>query len=124
MSDMVNHPAHYTGHESGVECIEITEGMDSPNLANAFKYLFRAGLKGDSLASHREDLNKAAFYAHRQIAFLRGSQVLANDVFLSFEADEVFHLLLRADESESVGLLSQVLDLIDDKLAALGVDDA
>ena len=28
MGDAVNHPAHYTGHPSGIECIQVTEHMN------------------------------------------------------------------------------------------------
>ena len=61
--DNVNHPAHYTKHPSGVECINIVEHMCF-NLGNAIKYIWRADLKGSSL----EDLKKAAWYVHREIA--------------------------------------------------------
>lgn len=27
MTDLINHPPHYTSHPSGVECIQITEHM-------------------------------------------------------------------------------------------------
>jgi len=57
VSDLVNHPAHYTSHPSGVEAIDITRHMNF-NLGNAVKYIWRAGLKGDSI----EDLQKARFY--------------------------------------------------------------
>jgi len=57
VSDPVNHPAHYTSHPSGVEAIDITRHMNF-NLGNAVKYIWRAGLKGDSI----EDLQKARFY--------------------------------------------------------------
>jgi hypothetical protein len=63
---MVNHPPHYTSHPSGVECIQITEHM-SFCLGNALKYIWRAGLKLDTI----EDLKKARFYLDREIA-LRG----------------------------------------------------
>jgi len=61
--DLVNHPPHYTGHPSGVECITITEHMGF-NLGNAVKYVWRADLKGDAL----EDLRKAVWYVEREIA--------------------------------------------------------
>lgn len=62
MTDMVNHPPHYTSHPSGVECIEITEHM-SFTLGNALKYIWRADLKGKSI----QDLEKAIFYLNREI---------------------------------------------------------
>ena len=60
--DLINHPPHYTSHPSGVECIQITEHMNFC-VGNAIKYLFRAGLKGDTL----EDLRKAEWYIKREI---------------------------------------------------------
>ena len=62
MNDPVNHPAHYTSHPSGVEAIDITRHMNF-NLGNAVKYIWRAGLKGDSI----EDLQKARFYMEDEI---------------------------------------------------------
>jgi len=61
-NDPVNHPAHYTEHPSGVECITITRHMGF-NLGNAFKYIWRADLKGNAI----EDLEKAAFYINDEI---------------------------------------------------------
>lgn len=62
MNDPVNHPAHYTSHASGVECIQITEHMNF-NLGNALKYIWRADLKADAM----QDLQKAQFYIAREI---------------------------------------------------------
>lgn len=64
--DVVNHPAHYTAHPSGVECIQITEWMNFCR-GNAIKYIWRAGLKGNKAI---EDLKKAEFYIKREIARL------------------------------------------------------
>jgi len=61
--DPVNHPQHYTQHPSGIECIAITRHMNF-NLGNAIKYIWRAGLKGNSV----EDLKKAAWYLQDEIA--------------------------------------------------------
>jgi hypothetical protein len=63
MHDSVNHPAHYTGHPSGVECIDITEHFGF-SLGNAIKYIWRAGLKSDNAV---EDLEKAVWYIQREI---------------------------------------------------------
>ena len=62
-NDPVNHPPHYTGHPSGVECIQITEHYNF-NVGNAIKYLWRAGLK---TADATQDLRKAAWYINREI---------------------------------------------------------
>jgi len=62
--DQVNHPEHYTSDPSGVECIQITRHRNF-NIGNAFKYLWRAGLKDES--KHVEDLKKAIFYIQDEI---------------------------------------------------------
>lgn len=59
-NDIVNHPAHYTSCKSGIECIEIAELLPFC-LGNCYKYLHRAGLKGDKLT----DLKKSLWYARR-----------------------------------------------------------
>lgn len=64
-ADLINHPPHYTGHPSGVECITVTEHMNFC-LGNAMKYIWRAGSKGDAIA----DLKKARWYIDREIARL------------------------------------------------------
>lgn len=63
VNDPVSHPAHYTAHPSGVECIQVTEHMGFC-LGNAVKYIWRADLKDDAV----EDLKKAAWYIEREIA--------------------------------------------------------
>lgn len=60
--ERVNHPKHYNAHPSGVECIDVIENFMG-NLANAVKYLWRAGHKGD----RREDLQKARWYVEREM---------------------------------------------------------
>ena len=59
MNDPVNHPKHYTSHPSGLECIVFSRHMGFA-LGNAFKYLWRAGIKDP--AKEREDLRKALWY--------------------------------------------------------------
>ncbi len=63
MPDPINHPAHYTEHPSGIECIEVTEHFNF-NCGNAIKYIWRAGLKSTNAT---EDLRKAAWYINREI---------------------------------------------------------
>ena len=71
MSDLVNHPKHYTQHKSGIECIEITENLNF-NRGNAIKYAWRANDKGCT----REDLQKCEWYINREIKRLqRGNNV-------------------------------------------------
>ena len=61
-NDNVNHPKHYEAlfFMKELECIDLTSLM-SFNVGNAFKYVWRYGLKGDSEKA-KEDLNKAVWY--------------------------------------------------------------
>jgi hypothetical protein len=60
--DNVNHPPHYTEGFAcrPVECIDITRGLPF-SMGNAFKYVWRAGKKGDAVKA-KEDLDKARWY--------------------------------------------------------------
>jgi hypothetical protein len=64
-TDRVNHPPHYKGHPSGIECIQITEHFNFC-LGNAIKYIWRAGEKDPE--RYVEDLEKAVWYLSREIA--------------------------------------------------------
>lgn len=64
MADAVDHPAHYNQHPKGIECIDVIEDWSCFNVANAVKYLWRCGHKGDAI----EDLRKAVWYLEREIA--------------------------------------------------------
>lgn len=68
MNDLVDHPPHYNGHPSGVECIQVTEHMNFC-LGNAIKYIWRCGDKGDPV----QDLKKARWYIDREIERLQNS---------------------------------------------------
>lgn len=69
VKDMVNQPKHYTSDPSGVECIQIVRHRNY-NIGNAFKYLWRAGLKNEN--KHIEDLRKAIYYIQDEINRLEG----------------------------------------------------
>lgn len=60
--DPVNHPTHYSGHPSGVECISVVEHFNF-NRGNAIKYIWRAEHKGNEI----QDLQKAGWYIEREI---------------------------------------------------------
>lgn len=93
MSDLVHHPSHYLQHKSGVEVIELTEGL-SFNLGNALKYLLRHEHKGDPVT----DLRKALWYIDRELNrryqagpredFVQWSNPGALDTWLKHEPDE------------------------------------
>ena len=70
MSDVVNHPKHYTTGK--IEVIDFIEDKELGfNLGNVVKYVARAGRKktsGKSLeAKALEDLKKARWYIEREI---------------------------------------------------------
>lgn len=68
VDDPVNHPAHYTA--GGIEVIDFLEAWNFPfHLANAIKYICRAGRKDKSKTA--EDLRKAQWYLNRYIEYLR-----------------------------------------------------
>lgn len=61
--ELVNHPAHYNQHPSGVECIDVIENMCC-NVAFATKHIWRLGKKDHPLV----DTGKAIWYLKREIA--------------------------------------------------------
>ena len=65
MSNNVNHPKHYNSHPNGIECIDIIRHYVC-DIANALKYLWRAGLKPEmgkeDAEKEIEDLKKALWY--------------------------------------------------------------
>lgn len=70
MSDVVNHPPHYTFGR--FEVIDVIEDWALGfHLGNAVKYIARNGRKGDPL----EDLKKARWYLDREIARLEAQAV-------------------------------------------------
>ena len=62
MSDNVNHPMHYAS--GGIECIDAMKAAYGEDEVasfcklNAFKYIWRCGLKGKFI----EDIDKAIWY--------------------------------------------------------------
>ena len=69
MTDMVNHPSHYT--DGGIETIDFIEAKTLPyHLGNAVKYISRAGKKEPEKTA--EDLKKAVWYINRYISKLEG----------------------------------------------------
>lgn len=64
--DMVDHPPHYTSHPKGIECIDVIEDMDAPNLANAMRHIWRVAFGGKW--NDTEDLEKAIWYLRREVA--------------------------------------------------------
>ena len=63
--DAVSHPVYYNSHPNGIECIDIIRHYVC-DIANAIKYLWRAGLKPEmgmeDAEKEIEDLKKALWY--------------------------------------------------------------
>ena len=60
----VDHPDHYQT-SAGLEAIDVIDSFfhDNFHLGNAFKYIARAGRKGDYV----EDLRKSIWYINREV---------------------------------------------------------
>lgn len=88
MTDMINHPPHYTNSpakcECGrtIECIDVTRHMGF-SLGNAVKYIWRADLKGAAI----EDLRKAEFYIKDEIKRREAAQSDSLSAREQFEQD-------------------------------------
>lgn len=63
--EKVNHPLHYRQHPAGVECITVIRHYVC-DIANVFKYIWRAGLKEEKGMTMKEkeleDCMKALWY--------------------------------------------------------------
>lgn len=62
-TNIIERPAHYNSHSSGVECYVIAQDFGYI-LGNAVKYIWRAGLKSPNAL---EDLKKARWYVNKRI---------------------------------------------------------
>lgn len=79
--DYVNHPSHYGGEDNPYETIKVIEAWGlNFNLGNTAKYISRAGKKGRG--KRIEDLEKAEFYLHREIEYLKKTALDEEDAAL------------------------------------------
>ena len=101
--DNVNNPAHYAKH--AIECIDIMESFSYPNLANAFKYVWRAGYK-DAV---EQDLNKARFYVNRHYEWLAdGDDVPSNPIIRMLQL-KLLDIVKNTMEEERIDALKEIL---------------
>lgn len=86
MADAVNHPAHYAPifEARQIECLDIARYLDFCR-GNAFKYVWRAGLKGEPEKAI-EDCEKAKFYM--SCALKMGDIATARAVFSTIRMPE------------------------------------
>ena len=73
MNDSVNHPSHYTRGKIEVADFIEDQGLnENAWLANAIKYICRAGYKSPD--TYVEDLEKAVWYLNREITRYKNSK--------------------------------------------------
>ena len=101
MTDLVNHPPHYTSNPFGLETIEITRHYNF-DVGNALKYILRAGRKGlgdwagkelmpiDEAQAKITDLRKAIWYLEDEIAATRErfTGINLDDPYGQFQPDQ------------------------------------
>lgn len=98
--DPVAKPRHYNSHPSGVEVIELTEGLDFCT-GNAVKYICRHELKGSPV----EDLKKAMWYLER-------ASILADEGALPAAGRKAVGRIARYIENEPSTGVREALGLI------------
>ena len=111
MHDNVNHPVHYQPlfEMKPLECIDITKNM--PFIwGNAFKYVWRAGSKGDK-AKMIEDLRKADWYLRNAFETYDGSVI-----------PQVIFEQIKTPESDELKRKWEILHLIVYHERVLAVD--
>ena len=99
MYDEVNHPKHYDNpfEATDIQCSKITFNMGFPN-GCAFKYVWRAGEKGDRSAFYK-DLEKAQWYL-REIMWVNFKE----EPIRLYAARGVFGLIKAPDHTGGTGL--------------------
>lgn len=116
MTDLVNHPPHYQGHPSGIECIDLIENLPHC-IASAWKYLYRAGKKDGN--PPEQDLRKAIWYLNREIerrSLCRPEAVHTR--FLTVEQDQIFAFLYLAHIlPHGVTHLRAAIEMLEKRLA-------
>ena len=113
--DMVNHPPHYQNHPSGIECIEITELLPA-NLANAFKYVFRAGNKTNT----KEDLEKAIWYLDRfdtMSPYIKDMQKSISPTIEQILLRDMRRIVLHEDDQLKISAMECIVGIVTGSMA-------
>jgi len=96
----VNHPKHYNSHPNGIECIDIIRHYVC-DIANAIKYLWRAGMKPEmgmeDAEKEIEDLKKALWYIEDYAESTRRNSVSENtpELIDSYFVEMTDHTMLE-----------------------------
>lgn len=101
MTDIINHPAHYTGVIAEIECIDIARHLNF-QLGNALKYVWRAGKKGGS-DMELEDLKKALWYLQDSIGHGYNDFDKCDHI-----AEEITQIVTRDDDSLKANVLRNI----------------
>ena len=94
MTDMVNHPPHYSVLPNLIEkeCIEYTRDMMFDQ-GNAFKYVYRLGSKNDA----KEDADKAIWYLGDAIKYSDYIEVefkVTNPDFMTIRTEALYYIAM------------------------------
>lgn len=111
MTDMVNHPPHYTEHKIfSRECIEYTREMNFTS-GNAFKYLYRQGQKFNT----KEDIEKAIWYIKDELSHQSCPRMLPDNILEEMEKE-------LTDYAKQKGIDLDINDIskIDDRDVIIG----
>lgn len=121
--ERVDHPAHYTAHPSGVECVDVNEWLAS-NVGAALKYLWRSGLKATE--TELDDLKKARWYLMREQRRQRMgernlSELAARVLDSSAEQRTSFRMLMTLIREDALEVhdFDLVVDLLNGEIAGL-----
>lgn len=110
MSDMINHPSHYT--DGNIEVIDYIEDKKlGYHLGNAVKYISRAGKKDPE--KEIEDLQKAEWYLHRYIQKLQEQKEIRKAEIKAADNGITFREELMSSVVRHPGLWAQVMGLED-----------
>lgn len=112
---MVNHPPHYGGHPSGIECIEVSR-LCLFDMGNAIKYIWRFEDKNGI-----EDLKKARWYLKDLLAngfsyYLPYNAKVKMNAVLGCETNQVRRELFRMiADGEPRAVIRRITELVGDE---------
>ena len=100
INDPINHPAHYTS--GSIEVIDFLEDQGFGfHLANAVKYIARAGKKDPDKTV--EDLKKAVWYINRYIGLIEKADECSQDKGdVPSLTDDLASALIRAEKGGAI----------------------
>ena len=105
LEEEVNHPKHYTSHESGIQAIEITRYLIG-DLSNAWKYAMRY----EDKKTPKKDLQKLCWYLNDfRENFIDENNVCTGNVFLT---NEILCRMMDVINAEPVEAIRNCFKLI------------